>query len=75
MRVLEIFKEITAISHCSGNTDNIFIFAFLPMTFLIYFLLNGKKLVLAAKGWLFFASLIFYSYWNISYLTLLLGSI
>jgi len=53
----------------------IFIFVFLPITFLIYFLLNRKKLVLAAKGWLFFASLIFYSYWNISYLPLLLGSI
>ncbi len=52
-----------------------FIFAFLPLTFFIYFYLNSKRLTVAAKGFLVFASLFFYSYWNIIYLPLILGSI
>ncbi len=52
-----------------------FIFAFLPLTFFIYFYLNSKRLTVAAKGFLVFASLFFYSYWNIVYLPLILGSI
>jgi len=51
-----------------------FIFAFLPITFIIYFYLLNKRLVVGAKGFLVFASLFFYSYWNIVYLPLILIS-
>lgn len=51
-----------------------FIFAFLPITFFIYFYLNQKRLTEAAKGFLVFSSLFFYSWWNIVYLPLILGS-
>ncbi len=51
-----------------------FIFAFLPLTFLIYFFLLNKRLIVGAKGFLVFASLFFYSWWNISYLPLILTS-
>ena len=52
-----------------------FIFAFLPITFFIYFYLNSKRLIIASKAFLVFSSLFFYSYWNITYLPLILGSI
>ena len=52
-----------------------FIFAFLPITFFIYFYLNHKRLTQAAKGFLVFASLFFYSWWDIAYLPLILSSI
>ena len=52
----------------------IFIFIFLPISFLIYFLLLEKRLIVGAKGFLVFASLFFYSWWNIAYLPLILGS-
>jgi D-alanyl-lipoteichoic acid acyltransferase DltB (MBOAT superfamily) len=52
-----------------------FIFLFLPITFGVYFWLNKKRLTSASKGWLVFASLFFYSWWNILYLPLILGSI
>lgn len=51
-----------------------FIFLFLPLTFFIYFYLNQKKLTIASKGFLLFASLFFYSWWNILYLPLILSS-
>ena len=51
-----------------------FIFAFLPITFFIYFFLLSKRLVVGAKGFLVFASLFFYSWWNIIYLPLILSS-
>ncbi len=51
-----------------------FIFAFLPITFFIYFYLNSKRLTVASKGFLVFASLFFYSWWNIGYLPLILIS-
>jgi len=51
-----------------------FIFLFLPLTFFIYFYLNQKKLTIASKGFLLFASLFFYSWWNILYLPLILAS-
>jgi D-alanyl-lipoteichoic acid acyltransferase DltB (MBOAT superfamily) len=51
-----------------------FIFAFLPISFLIYFYLLNKRLVVGAKGFLVFASLFFYSWWNIIYLPLILTS-
>ena len=52
-----------------------FIFAFLPITFFIYFYLNSKRLTIAAKGFLVFSSLFFYSWWDIVYLPLILSSI
>lgn len=51
-----------------------FIFAFLPITFFIYFYLLNKRLVTGAKGFLVFASLFFYSWWNVVYLPLILAS-
>jgi hypothetical protein len=52
-----------------------FIFAFLPISFFVYFYLNYKRLTTASKGWLVFTSLFFYSWWNIVYLPLILMSI
>ncbi len=52
----------------------IFIFAFLPFTFFIYFYLNSLRLTVAAKSFLVFASLFFYSWWNITYLPIILVS-
>ena len=51
-----------------------YIFVFLPITFLLYFYLNTKRLTEASKGLLVFSSLFFYSWWNIIYLPLLLTS-
>jgi len=51
-----------------------FIFIFLPIIFFIYFFLLNKRLVGGAKAFLVFASLFFYSWWNISYLPLILTS-
>ncbi len=51
-----------------------FIFAFLPITFILYFYLNHKRLTQASKGLLVFSSLFFYSWWNISYLPIILVS-
>ncbi len=52
-----------------------FIFFFLPITFFIYFYLNKKRLTELSKGFLVFASLFFYSWWNIAYLPLILASL
>ena len=52
-----------------------FIFAFLPITFFVYFYLNSIRLTQAAKAFLVFASLFFYSWWNIAYLPIILISI
>ncbi len=41
----------------------------------MYFYLNSLRLTRAAKGFLVFASLFFYSWWNVIYLPLILGSI
>ena len=51
-----------------------FIFFFLPITFFIYFYLNKKRFTTASKAFLVFASLFFYSWWNIVYLPLILVS-
>jgi len=51
-----------------------FIFAFLPLSFLIYFFLLNRRLVVGAKAFLVFASLFFYSWWNITYLPIILTS-
>jgi alginate O-acetyltransferase complex protein AlgI len=52
-----------------------FIFAFLPIAFLFYFYLLGKRMIVGAKAFLVFASIFFYSWWNIAYLPLILSSI
>lgn len=52
-----------------------FIILFLPATFAGYFLLNRLGWNTAARAGLVAASLFFYSWWNIIYLPLILGSI
>ena len=52
-----------------------FIFLFLPITLVIYFLLNKYNKNMLAKAWLVIASLYFYSYFNKSYLILIVVSI
>ncbi|QMV44068.1 MBOAT family O-acyltransferase [Cohnella cholangitidis] len=52
-----------------------FILVFLPIVTFVYFLLNKKKLTIAARVWLVIGSLVFYSWWNLSYLPLILLSI
>ena len=51
-----------------------FIFAFLPITFFIYFYLTHKKLIKMSKIFLVISSLFFYSWWNPIYLPLILIS-
>jgi len=52
-----------------------FIAVFLPVTFLVYTLLNRHKLTKASRIWLVLASLFFYSYWDYRYLILILLTI
>jgi len=51
-----------------------YIFFFLPITFFVYFFLLNKRLIVGAKGFLVFASLFFYSWWNPIYLPIILIS-
>lgn len=51
-----------------------FIFMFLPISLLGYFWCCAHHMLIAARVWLVLASLFFYSYWNISYLPLILLS-
>lgn len=53
----------------------IFIFAFLPITFLVYFGLNKMRQYTLAKAALVVASLYFYAFFNWSYLPIILSSI
>ena len=48
---------------------------FLPITVIVYFLLNRRRYTKAATAWLVLASLVFYSWWNVKYLALILASI
>jgi len=50
-----------------------FLFLFLPLTLAGFFALGRYNRKLAA-GWLAAASLVFYGWWNVTYVTLLLGS-
>src|SRR4249919_1979210 len=50
-----------------------FIFVFLPITLCAYYL-AGRQSAVLAKLVLAAASLIFYSFWNVSYLPILVGS-
>jgi alginate O-acetyltransferase complex protein AlgI len=52
-----------------------FIFFFVPVVFLVYFFLNSQRFLIVAKIWLVGSSLFFYSWWNISYLPLILVSL
>ncbi len=52
-----------------------YIFIFLPITAVIYFILNNRGPSASARAWLLLCSLFYYSYWNIIYLPLILGSI
>ncbi len=52
----------------------VFIFLYLPISFFLYFFLLNIRLMTAAKGFLVFASLFFYSWWNVAYLPLILVS-
>ncbi|MES2353856.1 MAG: MBOAT family protein [Pseudomonadota bacterium] len=52
----------------------VFIFAFLPVTFGVFFLLGRSKPTLAA-GWLGLVSIFFYGWWSLAYVPLLLASI
>jgi len=52
-----------------------FIFMFLPVTLIVYFVLNRLRWTIAAKTSLTLASLFFYGYWDPEYLPLMLGSI
>ncbi len=53
----------------------VYLFLFLPLAVLVYYTLNARRLVYAAKLWLVFASLFFYGYWNPVYLVLIGASI
>jgi D-alanyl-lipoteichoic acid acyltransferase DltB (MBOAT superfamily) len=50
-------------------------FLFLPVSVVVYFLLNGRRLTTAATAWLVLSSLFFYGWWNVKYLVLIGGSI
>jgi len=52
----------------------IFLFAFLPFTFFIYFYLTKRYSSILSKGFLVLSSLFFYAWWNPLYLPLILGS-
>ncbi len=52
-----------------------FMLMFLPVTVILYYLLNRKKLITAATAWLVLASLFFYCWWDIKYLALIIASI
>lgn len=52
-----------------------FIFAFLPLTFLLYFGFHRRGMVKSAKVTLIIASLIFYGYFNPSYVPIIISSV
>ena len=52
-----------------------FIFLLLPLSLAVYYLLNRLRLTVGANSWLLLVSLFFYSWWNVTYLPLILGSI
>lgn len=52
-----------------------FIFVFLPITLIGFFTLTKYRLIKVAIAWLASASLVFYAYWNVAYVTVLIASI
>ena len=53
----------------------IFLFAFLPLTWVVFRVLAGRHCERLALGWLVAMSLVFYAYWNPVYVTLIVISI
>lgn len=53
----------------------VFIFVFLPITLIVYFYFNYKGFTRLSKLFLVFASLFFYSWWDVAYLPLIIGSL
>jgi D-alanyl-lipoteichoic acid acyltransferase DltB (MBOAT superfamily) len=51
-----------------------YVFLFLPVVLAVYFLLSRRRFTVGAKAWLFFASLVFYGWWNPVYTPLIAGS-
>ncbi len=51
-----------------------YIFVFLPIVAVVYFILNRSQKALLGKYWLVAASLVCYSWWDVSYLPLMLLS-
>lgn len=51
-----------------------FLFLFLPITFLIYFFLTSKRLIILSRYFLVLSSLFFYGWWDFKYLFLILTS-
>lgn len=52
----------------------IFVFLFLPVTFVVYFSLNKARHYTGGQLWLTAVSLFFYGYWNPVYLPIVIGS-
>jgi alginate O-acetyltransferase complex protein AlgI len=52
-----------------------FIFAFLPVTLLVFFILGSRGQTSLAMGWLVLASLFFYGFWNPAYVGLIILSL
>jgi len=52
-----------------------FILVFLPLVLGVNFFLNSRRLTVASRAWLVFASFFFYGWWNVAYLPVLLGSV
>lgn len=52
-----------------------FILFFLPIVVGVYFFLNQRRLTVASRAWLVFASFFFYGWWNVAYLPILAGSV
>lgn len=48
---------------------------FLPLSVIVYFLLNRWRYTKAGSAWLVLVSLVFYSWWNVKYLALICASI
>ncbi|MCQ2965413.1 MAG: MBOAT family protein [Alphaproteobacteria bacterium] len=53
----------------------VYIFVFLPLVFILYYYVISKRLIVFSKAILVIASLLFYAWWNIDYLSLILISI
>lgn len=52
-----------------------FLFAFLPVTLLVFYFLGSRGLTQWAMGWLVAASLFFYGFWNPTYVGLIVFSL
>ena len=53
----------------------IFILVFLPVTWAVYYLLNSRRCFKMAQLTLIIASLVFYGFYNRSYLFVMIGSV